>query len=124
MSRLYTEEENTWAAMISNCRITNEQIGWAREEYRDKLIAEGRESEYDPNYIPTFKEIVLACNAEKPPFDLWFRESTEQQQKFFDNAIDETIDPPLAYSQWKIVGIYDDNDNSGFYAVAIIQPTK
>jgi len=119
MSNLYTEEENTWVAMISNCRITNTQIEWARKSYHDKLKAEGRESEYDLNYIPTFKEIVLACNAQNPPFDLWFRESTEQQQQFFNDAIDEEKDPPLAYSQWKIVGIYDDNDNSGFYAVAI-----
>ncbi len=108
MSNLYTEQENTWAAMISNCRITDIQIGWARQKFKDELGDDG---------IPTFAQIVAACKEEG--FDLWFRESTEQQQKFFNDAIDEEKDPPLAYSQWKIVGIYDDNDNSGFYAVAI-----
>ncbi|MBO5082009.1 MAG: hypothetical protein J6C06_05325, partial [Lachnospiraceae bacterium] len=119
MSNKYTEQENTWAAMISNCLITTDQIDWAKQMVRDDLIAQGREDEYDPNYIPTFAEIVKACNAQNPPYDLWFREPTEGEQEFFDNAIDENIDPPLDYANWKIVGIYDDNDNSGFYAVAI-----
>ena len=58
MSNLYTEQENTRAAQISNCRITNDQIDWTSEKIRNDLIAQGREDEYDPNYIPTFKEIV------------------------------------------------------------------
>ncbi|MBQ8247327.1 MAG: hypothetical protein IJZ42_09360 [Lachnospiraceae bacterium] len=111
MSNLYTEQENTWAAMISNCKITNLQIQWARDMIQEQLREEGREEEYDPNYIPTFAQIVAAC--EKEDYDLWFRDSTEGEQKFFDNAATEE------YGNWKIVGIYDDNDNSGFYAVAI-----
>ncbi|MBQ8247321.1 MAG: hypothetical protein IJZ42_09330 [Lachnospiraceae bacterium] len=111
MGNIYTEQENTWAAMISNCRITDIQIGWAREMIRNDLEAAGRGDEYDPNYIPTFAEIVAACKEEE--YDLWFRESTEGEQKFFDNAATED------YGNWKIVGIYDDNKNSGFYAVAI-----
>ena len=61
MSNLYTEQENTWAAMISNCKITNLQIQWARDMIQEQLREEGREEEYDPNYIPTFAQIVAAC---------------------------------------------------------------
>ena len=111
MGDKYTEQENTWAAQISNCKITEIQIQWARDMIQEQLREEGREEEYDPNYIPTFAQIVAAC--EKEDYDLWFRDSTEGEQKFFDNAATEE------YGNWKIVGIYDDNDNSGFYAVAI-----
>ena len=110
MGNIYTEQENTWAAMISNCRITETQIKWAKEMFSDELGDDG---------IPTFAQIVKACNVQNPPYELWFRESTEGEQEFFNNAIDENIDPPLNYANWKIVGIYDDNENSGFYAVAI-----
>ena len=61
MSNKYTEQENTWAAMISNCLITDDQIEWVRKDIYDDLKAQGREDEYDPNYIPTFKEIVEVC---------------------------------------------------------------
>ena len=59
----------------------------------------------------TFYQIVEVCKEEE--YDLWFRDSTEGEQEFFDNAATED------YGNWKIVGIYDDNKNSGFYAVAI-----
>ena len=108
MGKIYTEQENTWAAMISNCRITDIQIGWAQDMFSEELGDDG---------IPTFAQIVAACK--KEGYELWFREPTEGEQKFFDDAIDENIDPPLDYANWKIVGIYDDNDNSGFYGLAI-----
>ena len=117
MSKKYTEQENTWAAMISNCKITEIQIGWAREMIRDDLEAAGRGDEYDPNCNPTFAQIVAACNEKN--YDLWFRDMTGDEPDFFNKAIDDSINPPLNYANWKIVGIYDDNDNSGFYAVAI-----
>jgi len=65
MSKKYTEQENTWAAMISNCKITEIQIGWAREMIRDDLEAAGRGNEYDPNCNPTFAQIVAACKKEE-----------------------------------------------------------
>ena len=104
MGNKYTEQENTWAAMISNCRITDIQIGWAQDMFSDELGDDG---------IPTFAQIVKACNAQNPPYELWFRDSTEGEKAFFSRAEKE------AYGNWKIVGIYDDNDNSGMYAVAI-----
>ena len=108
MGNKYTEQENTWAAMIFNCTITQEQIDLAKDMFKDELDADGN---------PTFAQIVAACKKEE--YELWFREPTEEEQKFFDDAIDENIDPPLDYANWKMVGIYDDNENSGFYAVAI-----
>ncbi|MBO5098459.1 MAG: hypothetical protein J6B96_09120, partial [Agathobacter sp.] len=100
MGKVYTEQENTWAAMISNCRITEDIILLARDMFS-----------LEEDEAPTFYQIVAACKEEE--YDLWFRDSTEGEQEFFDNAATED------YGNWKIVGIYDDNDNSGFYAVAI-----
>ena len=108
MGNKYTEQENTWAAMISNCRITDIQIGWAQDMFSDELGDDG---------IPTFAQIVAACQKEN--YRLWFRDMTGDEPDFFNKAIDDSINPPLNYANWKIVGIYDDNDNSGFYAVAI-----
>ena len=82
-----------------------------REKILNDLKAQGRENEYDPNYMPTFKEIVEVC--EEKGYNLWFREMKGDEPQFFEDAKTEY------FGDWKIVGIYDDNDNSGFYAVAI-----
>lgn len=117
MGNTYTERETMLAAMISNCRITDKQIQWAIEYHYDELEKQGYEVEYDTDYIPTFREIVLACETQNPPYDLWFREHEEgdvnNEAKFFEWAKTED------FGNWKIVGIYDDNVNSGFYGLAI-----
>ena len=117
MGNTYTERETMLAAMISNCRITGIQIEWAREMIRNELEVAGRGEEYDPDYIPTFREIVLACEAQNPPYDLWFREHEEgevnNEAKFFEWAKTED------FGNWKIVSICDDNSNTGFYGLAI-----
>ena len=104
MSNTYTEREMMLAAMISNCRITDGVLDWTRDKF---LLADDE--------APTFEQIVIAC--EEKNYDLWFREHKEgevnNEAKFFEWAKTED------YGNWKIVGIYDDNDNSGFYAVAI-----
>ena len=100
MSNLYNEQENKWAAQISNCKITNIQIGWARKKF-----------DLEDDEAPTFKQIVLACEEEN--YQLWFREPKKPELEFFEEAKNKD------FGNWKIVGIYDDNDNSGFYAVAI-----
>ena len=102
MGNTYTEEEMMLAAMISNCRITDELLDLTRDEF---LLADDE--------APTFYQIVQTCKAQDPPYELWFRDSTEGEQEFFDNAATEL------YGNWKIVGIYDDNNNSGFYGLAI-----
>ena len=33
MGNKYTEQENTWAAMISNCRITQTKLIWYVKRY-------------------------------------------------------------------------------------------
>ena len=63
MSNLYTNEENTRAAQISNCLITETQIGWARDIFNLK-----------DEEAPTFRQIVEACEQQKPSYNLWFRE--------------------------------------------------
>ncbi len=100
MSNLYNEQENKWAAQISNCKITNDQILWARDMFNLK-----------EDEAPTFEQIVLACEEEN--YQLWFRKPEDVELEFFEEAKNKD------FGNWKIVGIYDDNDNSGFYAVAI-----
>ncbi len=106
MGNTYTEKEMMLAAMISNCRITEDIISLTRRNF---YLAEDE--------APTFRQIVLTCEAQKPPYDLWFREHEEgdvnNEAKFFEWAKTED------FGDWKIVGIYDDNNNSGFYGLAI-----
>ncbi|MBQ8247323.1 MAG: hypothetical protein IJZ42_09340 [Lachnospiraceae bacterium] len=106
MGNTYTERETMLAAMISNCRITEEIILLTRSEFS-----------LEKDEAPTFRQIVETCEKQKPPYDLWFREHEEgdvnNEAKFFEWAKTED------FGNWKIVGIYDDNENSGFYAVAI-----
>ena len=106
MGNTYTEREMMLAAMISNCRITEDIVVLAREKFG---LAEDES--------PTFLQIVLTCEAQNPPYDLWFREHEEgdinNEAKFFEWAKTED------FGDWKIVGIYDDNNNSGFYGLAI-----
>ena len=102
MGNIYTEQENTWAAQISNCVITEEQIVWARKLF-----------DLSDDEAPTFRQIVEACEIEDSTYNLWFREMEGDEPQFFEDAKTED------FGNWKIVGIYDDNDNSGFYAVAI-----
>ena len=93
----YTDQENTWAAQMAYCNIT--------EELLENILIDRGINE------PTFAQIVQYCDQEK--INLWYDGKENSNHDFLMNA------GTAEYGNWKVVGICDTNNDTGLYAVAI-----
>ena len=86
----YTDQENTWAAQMAYCNIT--------EELLENILIDRGINE------PTFAQIVQYCDQEK--INLWYDGKENSNHDFLMNA------GTAEYGNWNVVGICDTNRTS------------